>query len=824
MKPTAKGGNAMRIDIHVHSKHSKRPSQWILKKLGCPESFTEPLQLYQIARSRGMSHVTITDHNSIDGAREIAHLPGTFLSEEITTYFPDNGCKIHVLALNITEAQHDEIQKVRENIYDLVPYLHAEKILSIAAHPLFAINGLLTVAHFEQLLLLFQHLELNGARSPRENACLRQVVENLSADTLARLSDQHGLAPLHAEPWKKYLWAGSDDHSGLNIARTYTEIAHAQDPAELDASAAAPVLEIQCQPASPLTMGHNFYSIAYQFYRSKFNLDRYTDKDALLRFMDRHLRSDADAHTGLFARIYLLWQHRKEKRAEAPVTDSLLALLRYETTQLMHDDPLLFQSGDPTEKGDARERKWHEFVNRASKRVMRHFGDNLFDNLSGANVFNIFSTIGSAGGLYTLLAPYFVAYAQFSKDRALSETLRRQFAPPASMADTEDFRLAHFTDTFYEVNGVALTLQQQVAAALKNHKAYTLVTCREEVTADLMPGVCNFKPIGTYALPEYPEQKIFYPPLLDMLAYCYDHMIDHIHTATPGPMGLAALAIARILKLPISGTYHTAIPQYARILTGDATIAELAWKYVIWYYDQLDVIYAPSRSTRDELAAKGIDPAKIRIYPRGIDVERFHPAKRNGIFQKQFPLGDGVKLLYVGRVSREKNLHLLTPVFRQLLQSGRKIQLVVVGDGPYLSEMQEQMRGLPCCFTGYLEGEQLAAVYASSDIFVFPSTTDTFGNVVLEAQASGLPVIVSDRGGPMENMLPGTTGLVCSADDTQSLLQALEVLICDNHKRAAMGRAARSYTQTRSFENAFLDTWRLFQTEPEASDMLRAAG
>ncbi|MBR9982882.1 MAG: glycosyl transferase, partial [Desulfatitalea sp.] len=191
----------MRIDIHVHSKHSKRPSQWILKKLGCPESFTEPLQLYQIAKSRGMSHVTITDHNSIDGALEIAHLPGTFLSEEITTYFPDNGCKIHVLALNITEAQHGEIQKVRENIYDLVRYLHAEKILSIAAHPLFAINGLLTVAHFEQMLLLFQHLELNGARSPRENACLRQVVENLSADrfstTWRRQAFSRGLrAPL----------------------------------------------------------------------------------------------------------------------------------------------------------------------------------------------------------------------------------------------------------------------------------------------------------------------------------------------------------------------------------------------------------------------------------------------------------------------------------------------------------------------------------------------------------------------------------------------------------------------------------------------------
>jgi hypothetical protein len=159
-----------------------------------------------------------------------------------------------------------------------------------------------------------------------------------------------------------------------------------------------------------------------------------------------------------------------------------------------------------------------------------------------------------------------------------------------------------------------------------------------------MPGVCNFKPIGTYALPEYPEQKIFYPPLLDMLAYCYDQRIDHIHTATPGPMGLAALAIARILNLPISGTYHTAIPQYARILTGDATIAELAWKYVIWYYDQLDVIYAPSRSTREELVADVSDSsARGSRYAAGCRIAFPAPpaSRRKRQVEQEGPCPDG---------------------------------------------------------------------------------------------------------------------------------------------------------------------------------------
>jgi glycosyltransferase involved in cell wall biosynthesis len=267
------------------------------------------------------------------------------------------------------------------------------------------------------------------------------------------------------------------------------------------------------------------------------------------------------------------------------------------------------------------------------------------------------------------LAPYFVAYSQFSKDRAFSETVDRQFfSPREENHPSRDggFGIAHFTDTFYEVNGVALTLQQHVKLALKNNMRYTMVTCHKDFHDQTQPGVMNFEPIGTYELPEYPEQKIFYPPLLEMLQYCHEHNFSHIHTATPGPIGLAAMAIAKILKLPISGTYHTSIPQYAQILTGDAVIEDLAWKYVLWYYDQLDVIYAPSQSTCDELIAKGIKADKIRVYPRGIDVAHFHPQKRNGVLSKLFHIHTGVTLIYVGRVSKEKNLHLLADVFRRL--------------------------------------------------------------------------------------------------------------------------------------------------------------
>ena len=145
----------IRVDLHVHSKYSTRPSQWFLQKLGCPESFTEPLMLYQIAKQKGMSLITITDHNVIDGALEIAYLPDTFISEEITTYFSKDRCKIHVIALNITEKHHQDFQHIRQNLFELIDYLHQEHIHYILAHPFYSLNERLSMTHFEKRLLLF---------------------------------------------------------------------------------------------------------------------------------------------------------------------------------------------------------------------------------------------------------------------------------------------------------------------------------------------------------------------------------------------------------------------------------------------------------------------------------------------------------------------------------------------------------------------------------------------------------------------------------------------------------------------------------------------
>lgn len=808
----------MKIDMHVHSKFSKRPSEWILKKLGCPESFTDPFHLYNIAKKRGMSLVTITDHNTIDGCLEIADLPDTFISEEVTTYFPDDGCKLHVLVYNIDEKIHQDIQKLRENVFDLTAYLRDRRITHVLAHPLFSVNHRLTIEHFEKCLLIFKNLELNGARIEDQNRCIELLVSILTPETMEQLAEKNGLAPSCNFPWIKNMTGGSDDHSSLTIARRYTEVEGAVGAEHFLRGVEQSRARVAGPGSTPKTLAHNVYSVAYQFYQHKFDLKKYVSSDIIFKFLDRFLQVDQESHPGLLARLNFLWRNGKRRKATDLGNTSVLTILRQETHRLIWDDPQLaeiFKNGNGTHED--LDEKWLRFVNKVSNKVLGHFTDHVMDSLAGAHFLNLFHALGSAGALYSVLAPYFVAFSIFSEDRRFATAVLDRFIHGESSCSRRmgGMRVAHFTDTFYEVNGVAGTLKRQLQAASQTDKNYRVITCDSgDNRSD--EGVRNFKPIGVYEISVYPEQKLFYPPFLEILNYCYDEAFTHIHSATPGPLGLAALAIARILRLPLVGTYHTALPQYAQYLTEDASVTELTWKYVLWYYDQMDLVCVPSESTAAELAHKGISPHKIRVFPRGVDVVRFHPDKRSDCLDDRCGAQGAARLLYVGRISKEKNLQLLVNVFRALCQTRGDVVLVVVGDGPYREEMQQALRGTPSVFTGYLEGEALASAYASCDLFVFPSTTDTFGNVVLEAQASGIPVIVTDCGGPQENILPGQTGLAVEGNSENSLLQGIQSLLSNIERLKAMGLEARRYAESRSFDKAFDKAWELYKETPDA--------
>ena len=364
----------------------------------------------------------------------------------------------------------------------------------------------------------------------------------------------------------------------------------------------------------------------------------------------------------------------------------------------------------------------------------------------------------------------------------------------------KDIRVALFTDTYDEVNGVANTFRYLTAFCQKTNRSLDVYTHST--------GEDNVEKVGTVTVRRYKPAipiDIYFDMIFDLkiprirlIKDFRSQKYDLIHTATPGSMGLNALIVRKLSKLPMVGSYHTSLPEYvsARVdkivkrfqLPTDRSAqrgANITWEYMKWYYNQTELVLVPSEHTKSALESR-ID-AEIGIFTRGIETERFHPGYRQE--------HDGVDVLYVGRVSTEKNLDLLVDIFVDRTDS----RLVVVGDGPYLREMKTLLP--KASFAGFLKGEELSRAYASADIFAFPSTTDTFGNVVLEAMSSGLPVIVTDEMGPKELVDHGKTGFI--THDSDDFEAKLHTLIKDKVKRQKMGAAARAYAMTRSWDAVF---------------------
>src|SRR5205807_4327326 len=246
--------------------------------------------------------------------------------------------------------------------------------------------------------------------------------------------------------------------------------------------------------------------------------------------------------------------------------------------------------------------------------------------------------------------------------------------------------------------------------------------------------------------------------------------------------------------------------QYIRILTDDSFLESMAWHYMHWFYGQLDSVFVNSEEYRRSWIVRGFAAEKLKILPRGLDTTLFSPEHRDPAFWEKFgELNGAVHLLYVGRISKEKDLDVLAQAYRQLRNEGLPIQLYLVGDGPYLQALN---KALPeAVFTGYLRGEELARAYASADVFVFPSTTDTFGNVVIEAQASGVPVVVSDSGGPKELVQNNENGLITRSHDVEDFTRAVRNLVVDPALRERMGRRARESVTDRTWPAAFRRFW-----------------
>ncbi len=446
------------------------------------------------------------------------------------------------------------------------------------------------------------------------------------------------------------------------------------------------------------------------------------------------------------------------------------------------------------------------------------------ENLKGAGTLRPRDVINFASMLWSLpkppadrplpTSPAQVALTMLTR---MQMSYRPEPAPtPASPAQPISYdrfaepTVALFVDAPEHLSGVSLTLKGWADEAKRLGKPFYLHMAGAETD---IPGAKSFPKVGTFRLSAYDGLEIPVPDVKAVTDFMRGHPFDVAHLSTPGPMGLLGMRLARDRGAPVCGTYHTDFPRYVRDLTQSPELEEATWAFMCWFYGQMDLVAVPSRSTGEDLIAHGIAPERIRVVGRGVEQGTFSPAHRSEDLRREWSAApDTPVLLYVGRVSKEKNLPLLADTFLELHRQGSPAKLVIVGDGPYRAEMEARLAGTNTLFTGVKHGPDLSAAFASADLFVFPSVTDTFGRVIIEAQASGLPVLVSDQGGPRDAILPERTGRIVPAITPAAFARETAALLHDLPRLRAWSAAAREHAKTYTPEASFNAFWDLHRT------------
>jgi glycosyltransferase involved in cell wall biosynthesis len=629
------------------------------------------------------------------------------------------------------------------------------------------------------------------------------LLTQLTPEKIDTFSKRHQIAPTHPEPWNKIIVGGSDDHGGLFIGSAWTETPAASSPREFLDHIRAGRCTAHGHGGTPLALSHGFYNTLSRFIQDRFVEKLGPSAGLVEKMFSRFMEGRDPTEFTLTEKVSFITQGVLSGKIFELARPGNISLWR-ELSSYFSRPEVKAQLAQQFAEVAEPERRTFIMANAACEQLAFRFFEKFVKQISAGNVIESVQALASIAPTLIVLAPYIYAFHSQAPSRRWLREVCRHFT--GSIPTTlQNRKRAWFTDTLEDVNGVSTTIKKMAAEARQAGKDLVVVTSRGEITLDNL-AIKNFRPIGEFELPEYELQKLSFPPIMEMLDYIQRENFTEIIISTPGPIGLTGLLAGKMLNLETSGIYHTDFPQYIRILTEDSFLESLAWKYMQWFYDQLDTIFVNSEQYRQSWIERGIDPGKLRILPRGLDTALFNPGRSERDFWKRFGSDDsGVRLLFVGRVSKEKDLDVLVQAFRNLREQNLPVELSIVGHGPYSAALAEILP--EACYTGYLSGADLAAAYASSHIFVFPSTTDTFGNVILEAQAAGLPVIVSDVGGPRELVTHEVTGLITKARDVSDFTAAIRRLVTDEPLRNEMSAAARRAVEDRSWPRAFRRFW-----------------
>ncbi len=731
-----------RVDMHCHSTASQLSRLGVQRSLGLPECATPPEEVYELAKRRGMDFVTITDHDTIAGCLELEGRPDCFVSEELTARFAGEPQAVHILCYGITPGDHEWLQANSGDVEACAAYLHENGIACALAHPFFNVAAPLTRRHRRRLSELFPIWEVrNGSRAAELNMPAAVYV------------DTHGGAGI----------GGSDDHAGVDIGRTYTEVpVDVRSPEEFLQRLRRGEADAGGEQGSAAKWTHAAMALATRALVLGGEGDAGAGAEppspaAVLKMSERVIREGA-AREGKVA-------------ADIGPEDArclLEAWLAGMGLDLRGRELIAYLQSDGFSHADLYRR-----ARRIHDRRLRAAVDR------GTAIAGAGDVAGAIDGLFEALVPA-VPYAP-------STVFLGAEKAKLSSREGERRRVALIADGIASMHGVTHTIEQIRERGVPGFEVDVIGT--DAGVDRRLPAAAELE------MPFYEGMTLGVPGLPDLVETLADGGYDLVHVTAPGPSGIAATLLSRITGVPLLASYHTELATYAGMRSEDSDIEAIARAALGAFYGAAGAVLSPSPAADGSLAALGTDPARIGRWERGVDTERFDPAKAD---RDAYP-GE-IKVLYAGRMTREKGVDLLAESFLRAWRADPRLHLLLAGGGPEEEELRERL-GARATFLGWLGGEELACVYASADIFLFCSSTDTYGQVILEAGASGLPVVAIAEGGPAALVENRHTGLLCRPDPDH-LAGAVLQLASSPSLRRRLGEAAASTARERSWERA----------------------
>jgi predicted metal-dependent phosphoesterase TrpH len=619
-----------RVDLHCHSTASEISKLGIQRSLGLPECATPPEEVYELAKRRGMDFVTITDHDTIDGCLEIADRDDVFISEELTVWFRGEPQAVHLLCFGISPDDHAWLQEHNRDLEACAEYLHSREISCSLAHPFYAVEAPLTPAHRRMLAQLFPVWETrNGSRARELNMPAAIYIET------------HGGTGT----------GGSDDHAGVDIGRTFTETPPAATPEEFLRHIREGRAEARGEQGSAAKWAHSAMALGTRALLLKDAASNGNspvgepDPDAILKIAQR-VMSEGDVRSGESAGDL----GPEDARA---LLNAFVAAVGVEPGRALIEQ---MQADDFSHAELARRaRRIHE------RRLREVVERTVVEIGSGGERSELAARAVETGRNLFRAAipaiPYAPAAAFLGKEKA-------KLTPAEGPK-----RVALVADAIGGVHGVTHTIERIRELGVPGYEVEVIGTDRNVDR--------RLSAVAEVEIPFYAGLEIGIPSLPAMVEVLAEGRFDAVHVTAPGPAGVTAVLIARIMELPVLGSWHTELGAYAGLRSSSPQLEQGMDMALSLFYRQCGRVLSPSPASDDSLARLGVDRAAIGRWGRGVDTSRFDHAPRDANSNP----GE-ISVLYVGRLTREKGVDLLAESFVRAHDADPRLHLLLSGGGP----------------------------------------------------------------------------------------------------------------------------------------------